>query len=110
MRIITLAATGVALVMAASVPRAFADDALWFAVPYVLVRVLGLGLQVRVDLERVDASHAGVVRLGGSVAIGLVLVLVGALVDPSLRPWVWLLAILADVVAAASPGGTRAGT
>jgi low temperature requirement protein LtrA len=104
-RIITLAATGVALVMAASVPRAFADDALWFAGPYVLVRVLGLGLQVWVDRERVDdGSHAGVLRWVGMSTIGLVLVLIGAVLDPSLRPWVWLLAIFADVVAAAVAG------
>ncbi len=104
-RIITLAATGVALVMAASVPRAFADDALWFAGPYVLVRLLGLGLQVWVDRERVDdGSHAGVVRWAGLSTIGLVLVLVGAVLDPTLRPWVWLLAIVADVVAAVIAG------
>ena len=104
-RIITLAATGVALVMAASVPRAFADDALWFAAPYVLVRVLGLGLQLRVDLDRVDdGGHAGAVTFAGLSAIGLVLVLVGAVVDPTVRPWVWLLAILADIVAAAIAG------
>ena len=103
-RIVTLAATGVALVMAASVPRAFADDALWFAVQYVLVRVLGLGLQVRVDLERVGESHRGVATWAGFSAIGLVLVLVGAMVDPALRPWVWLLAILADLLAAARAG------
>ncbi len=103
-RVVTLAATGVALVMAASVSRAFADDALWFAAPYVLVRVLGLGLQVGVDLARVGASHAGVVTWAGLSSVGLVLVLVGAIVDPSLRPWIWLLAILADLVAAAIAG------
>jgi low temperature requirement protein LtrA len=103
-RIVTLTATGVALVMAASVPRAFGDDALWFALPYVLVRMLGLGLQVRVDLERVGESHAGVVTWAGFSAIGLVLVLIGAAVDPALRPWVWLLAILADLLAAARAG------
>jgi low temperature requirement protein LtrA len=103
-RIVTLAATAAALVMAASVPRAFADDALWFAAPYVLVRVLGLGLQVRVELERVGASHSGVVTWAGFSAIGLVLVLVGAIVDPGVRPWVWLLAILADLLAAARAG------
>jgi low temperature requirement protein LtrA len=64
-RIVTLAATAVALVMAASVPRAFAEDALWFAAPYVVVRVLGLGLQVRVELERVGANHMGVVTWAG---------------------------------------------
>ncbi len=103
-RVITLAATAVALVMAASVQRAFADDALWFAVPYVIVRVLGLGLQVGVELERPDTSHTGVVRWVSLSSIGLVLVLTGALVDPSLRPWIWLLAIIADVLAAAIAG------
>ena len=104
-RVITLAATGVALVMAASVSRAFAIDALWFAAPYVLVRVLGLGLQVWVDRERVDdGSHAGVVRWVGLSTIGLVLVLAGSVVDPTERPWVWLLAILADLVAAVIAG------
>jgi low temperature requirement protein LtrA len=103
-RVVTLAATAVALVMAASVQRAFADDALWFAVPYLVVRVLGLGLQILVDLERVGVSHAGVARWAGLSAVGLILVLVGAIVDPALRPWIWLLAIFADVVAAALAG------
>ena len=103
-RITTLAATAVALVMAASVQRAFADDALWFAVPYVIVRLLGLGLQVLVDLERVGVSHAGVIRWASLSSIGLVLVLIGGVVDPTVRPWLWLLAILADLMAAALAG------
>jgi low temperature requirement protein LtrA len=102
-RVITLAATAAALVMAASVQRAFADDALWFAIPYLVVRVLGLTLQVWVDLER-EGSHAGVGRWVGLSSIGLVLVLLGAIVDPTVRPLVWLLAIVADVVAAAIAG------
>ena len=103
-RIITLAATAVALVMSASVQRAFGDDALWFALPYVVVRILGLGLQVLVDLERVGESHAGVVRWASFSSIGLVLVLIGGIVDPSVRPWLWLLAIIADLLAAAVAG------
>jgi low temperature requirement protein LtrA len=103
-RLVTLAATAVALVMAASVQRAFADDALWFAVPYVIVRLLGLGLQVLVELERVGVSHAGVVRWAGLSSIGLVLVLVGAIVDPTVRPWIWVLAVVADLTAAAIAG------
>jgi low temperature requirement protein LtrA len=101
---VTLAATGVSLVMAASVPRAFAGDALWFAVPYVVVRLLGLGLQIRVDFERAEGGHRGVATWAGFSSIGLALVLIGAVVDPGLRPWVWLLAIVADLIAAAMAG------
>src|SRR5688500_8944320 len=40
----TLAATAVAFFMAVVVPDAFQARALWFAIPYVLVRVIGLAL------------------------------------------------------------------
>ena len=103
-RVVTLAATAVALVMSASVPQAFTTDALWFALPYVIVRVLGLGLQVRVELERVGENHGGVYRWATFSAIGLLLVLLGAVADPGIRPWIWLLAIVADLVAAAMAG------
>jgi low temperature requirement protein LtrA len=103
-RIVTLAATAVALVMAASVERAFETDALWFALPYVVVRALGLGLQVRVDLERAGASHQGVLTWVGLSSIGVALVLVGAIVDPSIRPAVWLVAVVAELIAAAIAG------
>ena len=61
-RVVTLTATAVALVMSASVLQAFTVDALWFALPYVVVRVLGMGLQIQVELERVGESHGGVIR------------------------------------------------
>src|SRR5262245_63314122 len=51
-QVATLVATAVAFVMAASVPLAFDDPGgLWFAVPYVLIRVIGLGIQVAVDRD-----------------------------------------------------------
>jgi low temperature requirement protein LtrA len=103
-RVVTLAATAVALVMSASVQQAFTADALWFAVPYVVVRLLGMGLQIQVELERVGESHAGVIRWVSFSVVGLILVLVGAVADPSIRPWIWLLAIVADVLAAAVAG------
>ncbi|HYO41766.1 MAG TPA: low temperature requirement protein A [Candidatus Limnocylindrales bacterium] len=103
-RVITLAATAAAFVMAASVPRAFTDEALWFAVPYLVVRLLGLGLQVLVEMERHGADHAAVYRWAGASLIGLVLVLIGALVEPGLRSVVWLGAIGADFAAATVAG------
>src|SRR4029079_12809799 len=51
-RVLTLAATGIAFVMATSVTLAFHADVLWFVVPYIMVRLVGLALQVRIDLER----------------------------------------------------------
>jgi low temperature requirement protein LtrA len=104
-RVVTLAATAVTFVMAASVPRAFEFDALWFAGPYVVVRALGLWLQVRVDLERVDEDRTGIWRWASTSAVGLVIVLAGALADPSVRPLVWLVAIATDVLATALAGG-----
>jgi low temperature requirement protein LtrA len=98
-RLITLVATATAFVMATSVPRAFEADALWFAVPYLAVRLLGLGLQVGVDLERPGASHAGIWRWVTFSSPGLVLVLAGAIADPDIRPFLWLLAIGADLLA-----------
>jgi low temperature requirement protein LtrA len=103
-RVLTLAATAAAFVMAASVPRAFTDEAIWFALPYLVVRLLGLGLQVRVEMERVGADHRAVYRWAAASLVGLALVLVGALVDPELRSLVWLAAIGADFAAATIAG------
>jgi len=103
-RVITLAASGVALVMAASVPRAFAEDALWFAVPYVIVRGLGLGIQLQVERERPDSNLRGVGLWASFSMIGLGLVVVGAIVEPGLRQFLWLATVVADLVAAAVAG------
>ncbi len=100
----TLVATATAFVMATAVPGAFGDDGLWFAIPYVVVRVLGLGLQVRVDSEIEASDRSGLRRWVALSSVGLVLVLVGAVASPDLRPFVWGLAIVADVFAAARAG------
>ena len=103
-RVLTLVATALAFAMAIAVPGAFGQDGLWFALPYVLVRVIGLGLQVRVDLEVQGSDHSGLRRWVTLSSIGLVLVLVGAVLDPAIRPAIWGLAIVADLVAAAIAG------
>jgi low temperature requirement protein LtrA len=107
-RTLTLLATAAAFVMATSVAHAFAEDGLWFAIPYVVVRLLGLGLQVRVDLERAEVHHTSVHRWAGLSAVGLMVVLVGGTLDPHTRTWLWLLAIVADLLAATAAGTTGA--
>ncbi len=104
-RFLTLAATGSAFIMAASVPRAFDDDPMWFAVPYVAIRAIGMAMQVRIDHERTDGA-AGLAMQWVYISIaGLVAVLAGGLVDSPGRNWLWLAAIGLDL-AAASVGGS----
>lgn len=103
-RLVTLVATAFAFIMATAVPHAFEEDAIWFAVPYVTVRVLGLLLQLRLNNEGPDANPGGARTWAGFSTIGLVLVLVGALADPSIRLVLWTLTIVADIVAAAIAG------
>lgn len=105
-RVGTLVATGVAFVMAVSVEHAFSAEgnkALWFALSYIGVRALGLGLYYRVASSDRDQSSALATFAFMSVG-GLVAVLLGALADPSVRVWIWLAATALDVFAARRAG------
>ncbi len=109
-QVVTLLATAAAFVMASSVSRAFGDEALWFAVPYVVVRVLGLGLQLRIASEGDSGREAGtprarrVAQWAALSSLGLVAVLVGAFVPTPARTWIWVFAIALDMVAAVIGG------
>lgn len=103
-RIGTLAATAVAFLMAVSVGDAFeGDGGLWFILPYIFVRILGLGLYSRVAAER--DRHLDAVRTFALLSsFGLAAVLIGGLADSNARVWWWLGAILLDLVAAGVAG------
>jgi low temperature requirement protein LtrA len=98
-----LAATAVAFFMAVALPGAFHDRSSWFAVTYVLVRVIGLSLHAWV--ASADASQGAAVRRFTLVSAGgLLAVLTGGFLGGAAQYWLWGLAILLDVIAAAVGG------
>lgn len=100
-RLPTLAATAVAFFLAQSVPDAFADAGAWFAISYVIVRLIGLGVQAWV----IGYDQRESLTTWASLSlVGLALVLVGGFVDPDVRTWLWLAALLADLVSAVRAG------
>ena len=102
-RLPVLAATAVAFFLAQAVPDAFTTAGVWFAVTYVLVRLLGLGLQEWV--YRGDAAQSSSLFVWASASLlGLGLVLVGGFVQPGLRLVLWSAALIADVAAALLAG------
>jgi low temperature requirement protein LtrA len=100
----TLVATGVSFFMAVALPNAFSGGAAWFAIPYVLVRVIGLGLYIWVAWQTDPSKHAAVRTFSLMSVGGLVAVLAGGFAGGSTLYWLWGIAILLDVVAALAAG------
>jgi low temperature requirement protein LtrA len=97
-RMTVLIATGVAFLMASSADQAFGPGVLWFALPYMVTRILGLILYIRVTTN-LNGQRAAVVLFASFSAFGLIAVLIGALVGPELRIWLWLAANGLDMLA-----------
>ncbi len=105
-QLVVLIATGVAFFMAVGVPQAFANRALWFAVPYVLVKMIGIALLYFVATE-VPAYRAGLRTWIVLSSGGLLAVLIGGLVGGTIQYWLWGLAILLDIFAGSVSGRGR---
>jgi low temperature requirement protein LtrA len=106
-QVVTLLATAVAFLMGVGIPGAIGESALWFAAPYVTVRVVGLLLYYWVAWH--DPAQRQAVRVFGLLSLGgLVAVLAGATAGGTLQYWFWGLAIVLDL-AAAGIGGQREG-
>ncbi len=105
-RLVTLAAAAVAFFMAQAIPDAYTSAGAWFAFSYVIVRMLGLGLQLRLQAGTGENARAFYAWIGGSV-FGLAAVIVGGLVDSPGREIFWGAAVALDVLAAARAGRGR---
>jgi low temperature requirement protein LtrA len=85
--------------MGVGIPSAFTGEALWFAVPYTSVRVIGLLIYFWV--ARGDPMQRRAVQVFALFSLaGLVAVLIGALVGGNAQLWLWSLAIALDLIAA----------
>jgi low temperature requirement protein LtrA len=100
--VITLVATAIAFMLAVGIPGALSTGPLWFAGPYVVLRVLGL---IVYDLVARDAAQRRAVRIFSLISTtGLVAVLVGAALGGQVLYWLWASAIVLDLVAAGVAG------
>ena len=102
-RAVTLLATAVGFLMAVNVPGAFGETGAWFGATYVLVRVLGLGIYLLVA-SGAPSQLAAVRAFAVRSSVPIVLVLVGGFFDSPVRAWIWLAAVILDVVAAGRSG------
>lgn len=95
----TLGATAVAFFMTVALPGAFHGHALAFAIPYVLVRVIGLSIYAAAAWQ--DPRQRDAVKLFAVVSVGgLAAVLAGGIAGGAMQYWLWGLAILLDIIAA----------
>jgi low temperature requirement protein LtrA len=94
-----LVATAVAFFLAVGIPGALGDQALWFALPYVTVRVIGLLTYYWVAWS--DPAQRRAVRVFGLFSIGgLAAVLGGAIAGGTAQYVSWAVAIALDLIAA----------
>ena len=105
-RVATLAASAAAFVMAVGLGEAFGSGGLWFIIPYVAVRAIGIGIQLLVAAG--DAEEwASVRRFAAASVAGIVIALAGGAMAPAARPWVWLAAAVVDVATVGVAGRRR---
>ncbi len=95
----TLAAAAVAFAMAVSIPDAFQDRAFMFAITYVGVRLMGISIFIVASWHDPIQIKA-VLRFASLSLPGLVLVIVGGVLEGDGQYWAWGGAILIDLVAA----------
>jgi low temperature requirement protein LtrA len=95
-RLVIFGAMAALLIVSLSVPEAFGNLALVFALAYGCVRVAHIGLFVIASPED-DALRHSVIGLAFSTAIAVTLLIVASLFDGLAQGAIWLLALLLDM-------------
>jgi low temperature requirement protein LtrA len=95
LRACLLAGTVLIFIVGLAVPGAFEGSSLLFAVAYALVRFLHLGVYVDAA-RRGNAGMAAILGFSVTVAIGMALLVVGALTSGWVRAVLWLAAVAID--------------
>jgi low temperature requirement protein LtrA len=107
-RLTMLASMGAMLVVALAVPGAFGDDAVLFAVAYLVVRVLHLALAAIVARDAPDRVEA-LLRYVPTALLGASLLVVAGFLEGDTRIVVWMVALAVDYLGPAVIGAGSAG-
>jgi len=94
-RLTLLLATGLIFIAGLALPRAFGAEGTLFAVTYALVRLLHLALYADAS-RRGTASMTAIAGFAVTVAIGMLLLIIGSFTGGSWRPALWLGAAAID--------------
>ena len=102
-RVAFFVAMGAAIVMAVAVPTAFADGGIWLAGGYLVLRGIGLWLQLT-ETDDVETRASAQVYAKASW-VGPIVFVIGALFESPGRTWIWVAAFALEIVAAGIAGG-----
>jgi low temperature requirement protein LtrA len=95
LRVVLLVSTVFVFVAGVALPSAFGSEAVLFAVTYACVRFLHLGLYAHAS-RRGRASWSAISGFALTVAAGMTLLIVGALIGGGVQVVLWTLAVLID--------------
>jgi low temperature requirement protein LtrA len=95
LRLALLIAAGFIFISGLAVPEAFASEGLLFAITYSVVRFIHLALYADAS-RRGNASWRAILGFAVTVAIGMMLLVVGATLHGSARIVLWALALAID--------------
>ena len=98
-RVAVLVGTFVAFLMGVGVDEAFGASALWFAIPYVFVRLTGLSFLFRNGFR--GQLRGPILTFAGISLVSMAFVVAGGAAPLPWRYGLWATAILIDLVAAA---------